>query len=209
MKKLILLLLAFTLVFISCKKDEKKDAETVIDAPKKFYVDGSTSTVQWTAYKTTAKTPVTGKFLQLKIQNPTGSTTKLGALQGLSFEIPISSFFSDNDERDNKIKQLFWGIMKDTSVLNGTFKRVHGDENKGKAYVSIIMNQVAQELEMDYTMEGNKVTLKGTMMLMNWNIKEAFDSLHKACEVLHTGEDGISKTWDEVAVEAVAIIKEE
>ena len=212
MKKSILILCLLSIAFISCKNESKEEpknetTEEVADT-KKYQIDAAASSTGWTAYKTTAKTPVSGKFTQLKIDNPKPSDSKHGALEGINFEIPISSFFSDNDERDNKIKSLFWGIMKDTSIISGTFKKVHGDDQKGIVYITIVMNQVPQDVSFTYTVEGNKINIKGAIMLMNWKVQEAFDSLHKACEALHTGEDGVSKTWQEVAINAVAVIKE-
>ena len=210
MKNTVLSLLLLTLVFISCKEEKTNNTNpeqaTEDTQAGQYTVDASASSVGWTAYKTTAKTPVSGKFTQLKIDNPVYSTTPQGALEGLDFEIPVSSFFSDNDERDNKIKSLFWGIMKNTSIISGTFKKVHGDDKKGIVYVTLIMNEVPQDVSFTYIVEGNKINIKGAIMLMNWKIQEAFDSLHKACEALHTGEDGISKTWQEVAINAVAVV---
>jgi hypothetical protein len=40
------------------------------------------------------------------------------------------------------------------------------------------------------------------MDLKNWNALEALASLNKACEALHTGPDGVSKTWEDVAINA-------
>ena len=98
--------------------------------------------------------------------------------------------------------------MKDTANLNGTFTRMQGDDKSGTVYMELIMNQKVVELPLEYTIEGNKINMKGKMMLMEWDIQEAFDSLHKACELLHTGEDGISKTWDEVLIESVSYVDE-
>jgi hypothetical protein len=40
------------------------------------------------------------------------------------------------------------------------------------------------------------------MNLEDWDGLAAVASINKACEALHTGQDGISKTWSEVAVHA-------
>jgi hypothetical protein len=37
------------------------------------------------------------------------------------------------------------------------------------------------------------------MNLENWDALAAVASINKACEALHTGKDGISKTWSEAA----------
>jgi hypothetical protein len=46
----------------------------------------------------------------------------------------------------------------------------------------------------------------GVMNLENWDALAAVASINKACEALHTGKDGISKTWSEVAVHADVLL---
>jgi hypothetical protein len=38
------------------------------------------------------------------------------------------------------------------------------------------------------------------MDITNWNPLDALASLNKVCEILHTGRDGVSKTWSDVAL---------
>ena len=44
------------------------------------------------------------------------------------------------------------------------------------------------------------------MNLENWDGLAAVASINKACEALHTGADGVSKTWSEVAVHADVLL---
>lgn len=44
------------------------------------------------------------------------------------------------------------------------------------------------------------------MNLENWDALAAVASINKACEALHTGKDGISKTYSEVAVHADVLL---
>lgn len=194
----------------SCKKETKVE-ETTTQEPKQthYSVDASTTEVGWTAYKTTAKTPVSGKFVQLKLENPVSSETKQGAFSGLAFEIPVSSFFSANEERDTKIKELFFGVMKETTLISGSFSNIIGNEEEGTMTLKLKMNGEVVPVETTYKIERNKVTINGTLTnLMDWKMDDAFNSLHKACELLHTGEDGVSRTWEDVAINAVAVLKE-
>lgn len=210
MKKNIILALCI-LTFISCKKDSKKTEESkteTVQPTTKYQVNPSVTEVEWTAYKTTAKTPVKGKFLNLNIESPIVSESKQGAFEGLQFNIPISSFFSNNEERDTKIKTVFWAVMKETSLVSGNFSNVTGTDLSGTMNLNLKMNGETIAIPMQYTIQGNKVLLNGTINnLLDWKMEEAFNSLHKACEVLHTGEDGVSKTWQEVAINAVAVLK--
>jgi hypothetical protein len=44
----------------------------------------------------------------------------------------------------------------------------------------------------------------GALDVLDFGLKTAFDDLHKTCEALHTGPDGVSKTWSEVALQIQA-----
>ena len=39
------------------------------------------------------------------------------------------------------------------------------------------------------------------MDVNNWNAGKALASLNEVCKLLHTGADGISKTWSEVTLD--------
>ena len=209
MKKLILCLLVSSLFITSCKKEVKQHEVTTQEAKTPTYsVDASTTEVNWTAYKTTAKTPVKGIFTHLNIEKPIQSDSKQGAFANLEFNIPVSSFFSKNEVRDNKIKALFFGVMKETTLISGHFSNITGNEEEGAMSLNLKMNGETVAIPMKYTITDNKVNIDGTITnLMDWKMEDAFKSLHKACELLHTGEDGISRTWEDVAISATAVLK--
>jgi len=209
MKKAILCLLVSSLFIISCKKETKEPEVTTQEAKKPTYsIDASTTEINWTAYKTTAKTPVKGIFTRLNIEKPIQSDNKQGAFENLKFSIPVSSFFSKNEIRDNKIKTLFFGVMKETTLISGHFSNVTGNEKEGAMSLNLKMNGETIAIPMKYSISDNKVDINGTITnLMDWKMEDAFKSLHKACELLHTGEDGVSKTWEDVAINATAILK--
>lgn len=214
MKKIVYGFFAITFLLMSCKDDAKKTPEeknenkTEVVNKKTYSVNSSSTEVTWTAYKTTAKTPVKGQFLNLNLLNEVVSESKKDVLSGLEFSIPVSSFFSNNEERDSKIKTLFFGVMDNTELLTGSFSDVKGDDAKGTVVLNLKMNNVGFPVNMDYVLEGNKMSLSGVMQMMDWKLDKAYESIHKACELLHTGEDGVSKTWKEVAIASTVIINE-
>jgi hypothetical protein len=210
MKKTIACLLVCSTMFISCKKETSK---TTVDQKQEtvketiYNIDTNTSEVHWTAYKTTAKTAVKGVFTKLNITKSTNSTTKQGVFDNLAFSIPVSSFFSKNDVRDTKIKALFFDVMNNTSLISGTFTNIEGDNSNGNMSLNLTMNNETVAIPMTYKIEENIVTLDGNIAnLMDWKMTKAFNSLHKACELLHTGEDGVSKTWEDVAIGATVVL---
>ncbi len=209
MKKITLCLLISSLFIISCKKSEKQEETTIeIVKNKTFSVDANSTEINWTAYKTTAKTAVKGVFTNLNIEKPIQSDNKQGTFANLEFSIPVSSFYSKNEIRDNKIKKLFFGFMEDTELISGHFSNITGNEEEGAMSLNLKMNGQTVAVPMKYTIDNNKINIDGTITdLLDWKMNAAFNSIHKACELLHTGEDGISKTWQEVAISATAVLK--
>lgn len=206
MKKISLFVMVLILGLTSCK-NEKKDTktETIETAvTKQFVIKPEATSVKWTAYKTTEKKGVGGEFTTVNFDEKSGNSPE-EALNGLSFSIPISSVFTNDpsNTRDAKIKEFFFGAMLDTELLNGTIKYVNN------AYVaSLTMNGVTNDLPLYITItDERRVRLTGTMNLKDWNALEALASLNKVCYDLHKGADGISKTWEDVAIEVSTFLR--
>lgn len=207
MRKISILLLAITLsVFVSCKEEKKETTTTEeVKTTKQFVVKPEATSVKWTAYKTTDKVGVNGEFTTVKFDNKSGATPE-EALNNLSFSIPVSSLFTNDatNTRDAKIKNSFFGSMIDTDLISGTLKY------KDSKYVaSLTMNGVTHDLPLEVGIEDERrVTLKGTMDLNNWNAIEALNALNKVCFDLHKGADGVSKTWEDVAIQIETYLRE-
>ncbi len=206
MKKLILLgLLIGTSLLYSCKetaKDKKNDAKENIQ--KTYTLDVNKTSVYWTAYKTSDKVPVKGKFTEVTLENVENALSMRAALNGLKFTIPVSSIFSKDTIRDGKLKKFFFGVMKNTTLISGELKIT--DNSNG--VVALTMNGLNKELPFIYNVSGKGViTILATMDLNNWNAQEALTSLNNACKDLHTGKDGVTKTWNDVAIRVVTHIK--
>ncbi|MDB2463083.1 YceI family protein, partial [Algibacter sp.] len=191
MKKISILLIALTISIVSCK-NEKKETKAETPVAEKYVVKPEGTTVKWTAYKTTDKLPVGGKFKLLDFESKSGATPQ-EALNNLSFSIPVSSVFTNDatNTRDAKIINSFFGAMLDTEFLKGTIKYVNN------SYVaSITMNGETNNLPLDVKItDERRVTLTGTMNLKDWKALDALASLNKVCFDLHKGADGVSKTW--------------
>jgi len=195
MKKTALLVIIIALAFNldSCKKKPAKKEAPV----KEYTIDASKTEINWTAFKTTAKAPVKGKFTQLDIKKSVSGTTVSKALNGIEFSIPVSSIFSNNPDRDTKLKTLFFGVMKNATLLSGT---IHV-ENETTGFVDFSMNGVIEKLPFTYTVNGTNVAIKAVMNTDTWQAQAAIASLNKACFELHKGADGVSKTWSDVAID--------
>ncbi len=182
---------------ISCKQEKSSTAE-----PEKPIVQiqasEAGSSMQWTAYKTTDRVPVKGTFKEVKIVSSTPSEDAAGALSDLGFEIPVNSIFTNDSIRDGKLQKFFFAVMENSMTLKGKFNVE--TENSGKLEIS--MNGLSKELPFNYEVEKDTIHVSAKMDLNEWGAQAALESLNEACKVLHTGADGVSKTWEDVALNA-------
>jgi hypothetical protein len=209
MKKIVLTFAsALLIVFASCKDAKKgedsKNVEANAETTEMFNLIKDSTKVSFTAYKTTEKLPVGGKFLKINISKTNSGSTALEALNGTEFSIPVSSLFTNDPTgtRDPKLLEFFFGALKDTELISGVVI-VEGD----KSSIDVTLNGETQNILLAHEIDGNKITFTGIMELENWNAMNAVASINKACEILHTGKDGVSKTWSEVAVKAEVILQ--
>ncbi|MFD0761024.1 YceI family protein [Lutibacter aestuarii] len=195
MKKIRILsmLLAITLIY-SCKEAPKKEVKK---EELSYSIATETSTINWTAFKTTDKVPVKGQFTEFSIENSKKASTPLEALDGIKFKIPVSSLFTKDTIRDGKLKKFFFGVMKNTTFLSGT---VH-TTNQNTGTVDLNMNGITHTLPITFVLSENNVVINAEMNVDNWQAQEALISLNEACKDLHTGPDGVTKTWSEVKIE--------
>ncbi len=211
MKKINLLTLSILLILgFSCKQakkgntgEQKESKEVVGDS---FTLVKDSTKVSFTAYKTTEKIPVGGQFKKINITNAKTGKTPLEALNGTEFSIQVSSLFTNDatGTRDPKLLEFFFGALKNTELISGVFKAT----TDNKCSIDVTLNGETANIPLDYTMgPGNNITFNGVMDLGNWNALDAIASINKACKDLHTGIDGVSKTWSDVAIQAQVVLK--
>lgn len=199
MKKniLILVILSFFISLTSCKNEIKKAAKA------EYSIEPATTTINWTAYKTTEKIPVSGVFKTVNVTSNTSHENPNDVINGLEFSVPVNSIDTKNADRDAKIINSFFGSMKDTQVLKG---KIHLGE-KGKGTVDLTMNGITKSLPMTYIISGQLAEIEAKLDLSNWQSQLAINALNKVCNEKHKGKDGISKTWNEVAIHIVSYMK--
>ena len=204
MKKIQFISLLFITIIAtySCKEKEKKETKSI---EKGYSIEAKTTTINWIAYKTTKKVPVKGQFTKVTIENSKTASTALEALNGLKFSIPVNSLFTKDTIRDGKLKTFFFGTMKDTQVISGTITT----NNETSGSVELTMNSISQVLPITYVISNQMVTIEALMDLDNWQAQLALEALNTVCKDLHSGDDGIPKTWSEVKIEVVTYLKYE
>jgi hypothetical protein len=200
-------LILFSFLFvISCKKESKAEDKAEIKVEKKqfpFSLHNATNTINWVAYKTTEKIPVKGTFKKVNITSGGEGLTAKEAINNVSFSVPVSSIFTSDSSRDFKIKKHFFAVMDKTELLSGKLVL----ENDSIGYSDITMNGVTKKLPFTYTLNGKSFVFQSTMKISDWKAEKALDSLNMVCKDLHKGADGVSKTWDEVAIEITSVFK--
>ncbi|MCW2120712.1 hypothetical protein [Flavobacterium sp. 7A] len=205
MKNLKLIAVGMILITaIGCKdakKTEEKATDEVTATTGTFTVINDSTKVGFTAYKTTDKVAVGGQFKTITLTETKEGKTAFEALNGTKFSIPVSSLFTNDASgtRDPKILKFFFGMMKDTDMITGEFK-VAADNT---CSIDVTLNGKTANIPLKDTMNSDtNYAFDGVMNLENWDALGAIASINKACEALHTGKDGVSKTWSEVAVHA-------
>ena len=203
MKKIIFVfVVSLSIAFLGCKSEEKKEETKEVSKSEEkkstaaFAVANASNIISFTAYKTTEKVPVVGEFKKVKIITGGEGNTVKEAINGTAFSVPISSLATKDASRDLKIKTYFFEKMVGTDALTGYFQI--NDDTSG--VVKLTMNDVAKDVPFTYTIVDKTFTMQATIDINDWNASAALASLNKVCEVLHTGADGVSKTWSEVAL---------
>ncbi|AKP51500.1 hypothetical protein [Cyclobacterium amurskyense] len=208
MKNLKLIALSLLLLAnFSCNNANKSaETETEVVAESNFTLVEDSTKVSFVAYKTTDKAPVGGQFTKINVTNFGEGATALEAMNGTKFSIPVSSLFTNDatGTRDPKILEFFFGVMENTELISGVFKVEGGN----KCSIDVTLNGTTQNIPLEYsTVNDTQFIFDGVMELENWNALDAVASINKACEALHTGKDGVSKTWSEVAVHAEVLLE--
>jgi len=168
-----------------------------------FRIVSEETVVNWTAYKTSSKIPVSGVFKEVIMENDHTGTTVYNAIDGLKFSLPVSSIFSQSNLRDTKIKKFFFGSMLNTAKITGEVSLSSNNEG----FVIITMNGISKELPITFTIDNQLIVIDAIMDLNNWQSQVALEALNEACEDLHTGLDGETVTWSEVKINVTSKVR--
>ena len=190
--------LCLTFLFAACggSEDESKDADGE-KGEKCFYsVNTDSYELNWTAFKTTSKVPVGGTFSDVNMTAGESEDIE-GALTTVEFEISTASVETQNEERNGKIAEHFFGTIN-TPTITGNLSSV--DIEGGTAVVTIMMNGISFDVEGDFAMDGENFTYKADIDVQKWNAVSGIAALNTICEDLHTGDDGISVLWQNVDI---------
>jgi hypothetical protein len=188
----------------------------VASTPKSecFYqLDPASVKVTWTAFKTTEKIGVNGNVQGVSVQTP----KKVKSLSALLKGVTASGKFDEvkksetgNPGRDQTLFDKFFSLLSKKAQFKGGFTQVKGDDQSGKLNLLLSVNGKKGSVPMEYKAGADGVfEATGTFDVMSFGMQKAHASIHQACEELHKGKDGISKTWTEVGLKIVANIQKD
>jgi len=162
----------------------------------------------WKAYKTTDKLPVGGTFSKATLSPTAPAASVPEALAGATMNIVASSVDSGLDIRNQTLVTSYFSKLLPDAPFRVSVAKVEGDNSSGTATLNVELNGVSRAMAFPYTVsEAGELTAVATMEMMDFGLKAAFDAIHTACEALHTGPDGVSKTWTDVELTVNATIE--
>ncbi len=169
------------------------------ECPKRF--DPSEAYVGWTAYKTTDKVGVDGRFLKTEFKGNSQGPTVAKILRGLRVSVDVSSVETDKPARNATILQGFFKNLADGMKVVGSVEKVSGTDEKGTFVLDLRINGKTQAVPMSYSVnEAKQFEATGEIDILKFGARKAFGALHELCKELHKGKDGVSKTWSDVKI---------
>lgn len=194
MKKVSIILGGLVFALSSCG-----GGETLPEAKSCGYkYDNLKSKVTWSGFKTSEKVKVSGEFVNFT----TSSDGKVfdtisDIIDGATFKIDVASSASGDEARDANLKDAFFSILASDLSIDGRFE----DVQDGKIVCYFNLADGEKKTVLNYTQEDSRIVLTGGFdLITDLQADSAYNSIHQKCESLHTGADGVSKTWSEVEV---------
>lgn len=176
------------------KAKDKKDDQS---KTAQFAYNNGETKVKWTAFKFTEKVGVSGVFEDVEITGTQEGSTPEEVFANAEFTIPVSSINSQDEGRDHKIQEFFFGKLDNSAELTGKMVGFHDD---GTATFTMHLNGVEQEVTGEYEISDMVMVLTSEIDVSAWGAESGIAALNKVCDELHKGEDGKSVLWPDVKI---------
>ena len=217
MKKLLLSIATITLL-VSCGGEQNTPAQQVEitqadttaqkeaeEVCKKGY-DKKATTIGFGGFKTTGKVEVKGHFKKFTVDSTTVADTPEEIFANATISIPTDYLETNDIGRNRRLREEYFGKMVSTQNITGKIISFNRDSNQVK--IELTINAVSNEVDFDYAVVEDTLSINGTIDVLDFGASAALKAINKACEVLHKGADGISKTWSEANIYITSVIKE-
>jgi polyisoprenoid-binding protein YceI len=157
--------------------------------------------VSWKAFKTPSKIGVGGVFKSVVYKSIASEGKNFKEiLVGSSVEIDTKSVDSKNKDRDLKLVNSFFSLMKDEKIIAKIVdmtsnKRVKKEPRTGILSVEISMNGVTKSVPLSYVYNNGVMKATGYIDILDFGAAKSLIAINKACFDLHKG-----KTWNDVEI---------
>ena len=148
--------------------------------------------VKWTGFKTEKKAPVSGTFKEINLKI-TKSDDLSEFLKSAKVDISTASFDSKSPSRDKNITSTLFSLAT-SKTINGSIVAV--DVAKKSLTLEVVMNEVKKEVPMTYEMINNNIVAKGSIEILDFDMKNPFMAFAKKCAVFHQ-----NKSYSDVNIE--------
>lgn len=179
-----------------------------------YEVDSTSVRVDWTAFKTSQKVGVSGNFAEVVLAGELSNRDISKLFEDLEAEISLApaSIKTGNPARDQTLFDHFFKLFAHSKVedaIHGQIKKMkfNKDRSGGTFDLKVTMNNKTKLVPFKFDLVKGDFTATGSIDVLDFGLSKALADLHKACEALHTGADGVSKTWPNVDLKLVAKIK--
>jgi len=192
----------FVLISLGACKHDPTDPDNYV-----YSYNHSSTTLNWTAYKYSYKTGVSGTFDQIAFLGTKTAAHPIEVFENLSFSVNSNSVNSNSIFRDNNIIKYFFNQMITSDFITGKSNGYLGDHSSGTIFISLEMNGMQKDLPFTYIVAGEKLSLEAELDLSDWNAIEALDFMEVCCKDLHTGTDGVHLLWPTVKIEIITFLE--
>ncbi len=187
-------------ILAACTSEPVEETQETTQSCFYSYNEGAT-TLEWTSYKTNDKLPVKGGFNNIEVSSESAEDPK-EVIKSIEFKIETASVETSDTSRNRKVGSFFFGTIN-TEYITGRVASLNDD---GTAAITINMNGIDYDVVGDYTLEDKLFSWEATIDVISWNALGGIDALNEECKDLHTGADGESKLWSEVALKLTTVL---
>jgi len=148
--------------------------------------------VKWTGFKTEKKAPVSGTFKDIKLDISKSDDLTM-FLKSAKVQITSESFDSKNPFRDKNITSTLFSLAT-SKYIKGSISSV--DTTKNELVLDVTMNEVTNKVPMKYEVSNEKIIAKGTIDILNYDMKTPFMAFAQKCAAFHQ-----NKSFSDVNIE--------
>jgi polyisoprenoid-binding protein YceI len=166
-------------------------AFTLVSSLNAYELNGQIG-VKWTGFKTEKKAAVSGTFNDIKLDIK--NSDKLSDfLSTAKVKIVSASLESKNPERNDNITSTLFSLAT-SKLIAGSISKVNEKENT--LTLAVTMNEVTKDIPMTYEIIDGNIIAKGTLEILDFNMKDSYLAFAKKCAELHE-----NKSFSDVNIE--------